>query len=213
MFISYAIKLFLIHFVSYIAYMFAVIFLTLAVFFVTFGTLKIQYLFFLYLLLLCFINYYVRFRLFFKTQLRMNVMFLDFLDGGQPGQELPQLPLKVGEYIRDAKEAIGKVKPGLISRKLIMATAGIKIYQEDKGNDIILSPVWNWILIQWGVFILFLIPFGLVSLLFTMDKSISLTLKYLIYLMGFLFTYFLNLSVVEPFIYLLVQKKFAEHNT
>ncbi|MCK4835386.1 MAG: hypothetical protein KAT17_02050 [Candidatus Aminicenantes bacterium] len=55
------------------------------------------------------------------------------------------------------------------------------------------------------IFLMLLIPFVMISVLFTIGLQIEL--KFIFVLLGFCFVYFLNAAIFEPIFYLLVQRK------
>jgi hypothetical protein len=221
-FISYALRPFFINFLANLVYFFLVTAVTIAAFFLFFHTLRKPIFFWLYLGVLIVVNYKGRSLLFFKQQLRMNVMFLYFLDmdvGMDAGRDFLRVKLPgAGDLAGIVKKAKGELKKAgvrVILNKLLLAVSGVRIKNE-KGSagreidvNVRLSFIYKYVLLQFVVFFILMIPFGVISFFFTMGMGVTVAgpVKYLIYLLGFFFVYFLNAVIVEPVVCLLVQRK------
>jgi hypothetical protein len=221
-FISYALRLFFINFLATLVYFFLVTAITITAFFLFFHTLRKPIFFWLYLVVLIVVNYKSRNFIFFKLQLRMNVMFLYFLDievGMNTGKNFLQVKLPgagdLADIVKKVKGELKKAGVNIILHKLLLAASAVHL-KNDKGNvsrkmdvNVRLSFVYKYILLQFFVFFILMIPFGAISFFFTMGMGVTVAdpVKYLIYLLGFFFVYFLNAAIVEPIVCLLVQRK------
>ena len=58
------------------------------------------------------------------------------------------------------------------------------------------------------LFVVLLIPFGALSFLFTL--RFEFPIQFLVFFLGFVFTYFINSAIVDPIFYLIIQKRVCE---
>jgi len=63
---------------------------------------------------------------------------------------------------------------------------------------------------EFFVFIAILVPFAIVSFLFSSGFEVKGSVNFLIFTLGFIFVYFLETSLIKPIFYLLIQKKLYE---
>jgi hypothetical protein len=150
----------------------------------------------------------------------MNVMFLYFLDMDVgAGKDFLQVKLPgAGDLANIVKKARGELRKAgvkVILNKLLLAVSGVRLKNE-KGSvsreidvNVRLSFIYKYVLLQFFIFFILMIPFGAISFFFTMGMGVTLAgpVRYLIYLLGFLFVYFLNAVIVEPIVCLLVQRR------
>ncbi len=210
-FISFSFSRFFLNFVSHLSYLVLALFLTLVVYFTGFKSFGNHYLFVGYMVLLVVLNYFIRKFLFFRHQLILNLFYVRFLGnrGVLPNTEVP-CDLRV--TLKQVSQSLKEMGYRFRSHKLLAAltaevTAGNTMrspLELKKGKKLILA----YFFLQCLVVLLVWLPFALISFLFTM--GLSSHLKFLIYLLSFFFVYFLNATIIDPMVALLVQKRITE---
>lgn len=220
MFIGYSFQRFFIHVLYHFAYLFLVTAVTIAVFFLSYSTFENHYFFMVYLFILLVLNYKAGNFLYYKSQLRLNLGYIDFLqlaeDKKQDYLQMNiQLPANPGGKIKTVKENLKKGGAGFIPGKLLLAIAAIQIKNEGTITETKVPGSREYtvkiLFFQFCAFFILLIPFGLISFFFTMGQAAGV--KYLVYLLGFFFVYFLNAAILEPIACLMIQKKIYEAAT
>lgn len=208
-FIGFSFRKFLANFLFALVYFFSVIFLTVFVFLFSVRTFDNYYLFIAYLVLLIIVHVQMKRTFFLKRQLYLNVGFVDFLQEENKvvseASAAPGLSLKT---LKDIKTELKKEGSGLISKELLAAIAALRVKHEglsfagEKLNKLKKTTL-KYICINIIFFIIVLVPFALISFLFT--RGFVPGVQLLVYLVGFLFVCFLNAAVFEPVIYLIIQ--------
>jgi len=218
-FIGFSFQRFFIHLIANFAYLLLVITITIVVFLLSYNAFKNHYFFIFYLFALLALNYIVRHLLFFKNQLRLNLGFIHFLDlDNDKKQDYLRvkivLPANASQRIKTAKEHLKKGGVRFISKKLLLAVAAMQIKNGGVEGDGFISKkrlkrsrklVIKVLFFQLFAFFVLLVPFALISFFFTMGQAVSV--KYIIYLLGFFFVYFLNAAIAEPIAGLMIQEK------
>ena len=214
MFIGFAMGRFFSNLVSYFGLLFVVVAASVAVFLIGYRNFHNHYLFLGFLLLLLIVNLKLRRLLFFKNQVPMNIMFLRFLSDREKvtaqnlGQELPADISALLIQGREYNKTHGK-RP--LPGKLLAALAALSHTREGRAlpEQWALHQAWRlclgYLLLQWGIFLLILLPFVLITFLFS--SYMTGPSQILIYVLGVYFVYFLNAGIIDPILSLLMQKR------
>ena len=208
-FLSVSFRRFFLNFLLYSGYFFVVVVLTAFVFFFSFRTFGNYTLFIIVLAVLVVMHFIVRKRLFLKRQLRLNLMFVEFL-GKKDRQDFS--PVEAGKFllkkVKEVKSGLKEEGAGFIPDKLLLALTALRTGGEDRSFTIgelkkLKAATLKYIFMDALIFLIVLIPFALISFFFT--KGFVVSIQLLIYLLGFLFVYFLNSAVFDPILYLIIQ--------
>lgn len=208
-FIGFSFRKFFANFLFALVYFFPIIFLTVFVFFFSVRTFGNYDLFIAYLALLIIVHVQMKRTFFLKRQLHLNAWFVDFLQEGNtvvPGASTaPGLSLK---KLKDIKTELKKEGAGFVSSELLAAIAALRLAHDGASFDgetlyKLKKITFKYICIHLLIFIGVLVPFTLISFLFT--RGFMPGVQLLIYLVGFLFACFLDAAVFDPVIYLIVQ--------
>ncbi|MFC2155886.1 hypothetical protein ACFLRB_05305 [Acidobacteriota bacterium] len=208
-FLSVSFHRFFLNFLLYSGYFFMVVVLTAFAFFFSLRTFGNYTLFIAVMAVLIVIHFLVKQRLFRKRQLRLNLLFVEFLKNKGRQDITPVEPKEFSlKKVKKMKSGLKKEGAGFISNKLLLALTAL---QTGGGDDTwakrklrkLKTVTLKYIFIDVMVFLIILIPFALISFLFT--KGLGVGIQLLIYLLGFLFVYFLNSAVFDPIVYLIIQ--------
>ncbi len=210
-FLSFSFRRFFLNFLLYSGYFFAIVALTVFVFFFSYRTFGNYYLFLVVLAVLVVIHFLVKQGLFLKRQLALNIMFVEFLKNKGKKVFTPvetkELSLK---KVKEMKPGLKKEGAGFIPNKLLLALRALQSGGEDgsfSSGELkkLKAETLKYIFINAIIFLIVLIPFMLISFFFT--RGFMAGIQLLIYLLGFSFVYFLNSAVFEPIIYLIIQAR------
>ncbi|MCP5046658.1 MAG: hypothetical protein GY940_05775 [bacterium] len=203
---------------SHLLYFFAVMAITIPVFFIGYRSFHSHSFFIGYLAVLVLLNFKIRNWLFFKHQLRLNARYVHFLAHKesflQGGMTLLEVPRNNSQTVKQVRETAKKEGAGFLPNKLLAALTAIQIAgeaKEEPGKRMIgtgKSIAIKYLFLQLGTTLLLWTPFALISFLSSMNFSPVMQL--FIHLLGFIFVYFLNTIILDPIISLLVQKKVKE---
>jgi hypothetical protein len=120
-------------------------------------------------------------------------------------------PVEIRSGLKGTRAVFREKGARIYSKKLLWSVASLRqsvchdfVPDHDMGKRM-KRVAWKYFIIKILFFLMLLIPFILISILFTMGLRVEL--KFLIVLLGFGFVYFLNAAISEPLFYLLVQQK------
>ncbi|MCP4156971.1 MAG: hypothetical protein GY757_55175 [bacterium] len=219
MFISFKMQPFFVQMAANFLYFFLVLAITVPVFFFTYEEPR---LFGIYLTAIIVPVWLIRRVLFFKRQLILNIEFLRFLERFNEKENIiepdennsgkTKLPKNVKGILKGVKEELKKSGVRRISQKLASVytcalicgqdlppeTSRLESVNNVRSKSVTLS------LMEGVIFLMLLIPFGGISLLFTL--GVSWAIKLLIFIVGFIFAWFLHSAIVLPIGFLVLQK-------
>lgn len=221
-FIGYAFSQFLRHSLYYTVYFLLVLTVTISLYFLNYRFFDHFYPFIVYLVILILVNFWLKKSLFLKSQLQLNLLFIHYLENkGDLGRENLVGFLKKRSRInrKTVKESLKSGRLEFLSDKLRLAAAAFHLgitgdqaeavgFPDDDRLNRLENLTLKYMLIESIIFLLLLIPFALISFLFT--RGFAFRIQFLVYLLGVLFTYFLHTTIFDPLFYLILQKKFCE---
>lgn len=213
MFIGFAMGKFFTNLVLYAGLLLVAVILTTAVFLIGIRNFHSNYMFAAFLAVLAIAVLFLRRLLVLKNQTVMNMMFIRFLSDREDVtaqtliEELPDIRQPLRQAHEFAKE--NNIRP--VPAKLQAALAAIFALSKEKemSNGQRFAQVrrltLGYLLLQLGIFLLILLPFILITFLFSgyMTGPSSL----LIYVLGVYFVYFLNAAIIDPILSLILQKR------
>ena len=207
-FVGFSFRRFFFNFLYYMIYFFVVLFATVFLFFYFVRTLESYYLFAGYMVLLVIVNSQIEKYLFSKRQLALNLILCDFLENKEKKDFVPRAPGSLSRrQLKEIKARLKEKGVGFVPDKLLLAAAALL----EKWGESFLSgeklrtlkqAAWRYLMIEFGIFLIILVPFMLISVLFT--AGFGANIRVLICVMGFLFAYFLNAVIIDPIISLLI---------
>ena len=226
LFLSYSMGPFLLYLFLNLFYFLVIIGVTVPVFFIGY-TSGNYWLFGVYLVVVIVLSVLIRRLIFFKRRLGLNAYFFRFLDrlessGDDPGKLKKAMEGKVGipynlkKILEQEKEDIQESGMKWVPGKLLLVFGAAhiggydfpeKIYDRGPLEDLkqqALRLAW----LEAALFLFLLIPFVLISFLFTVGMESAV--KDLIYTLGFFFAWFLHSSLVVPISSLILQKRMLE---
>jgi len=211
-FLSFSYKRFLIGFFYYSIYFFAVIISTLLIFFINYRYLNNNMLFIVFLFVLIIGDYFLERYLFLKNKYDLNMAFFNYLNKNKKKDFSDTVVNKDWRIeLKKTKQGLKDQNIKIYSRKMLYAISVIK----SKNNDVLffdeikksMGLVWKYFFYEFFVFIVILIPFAIISFLFSSGFVIKGSVNFLIFTLGFIFVYFLETSLIKPIFYLIIQKK------
>ncbi len=237
MFISFSLRPFLVYFGFHLFYFFGIITLTIPLFFIGFRVTEGPLFFWVYLGLLVPVGFFLERRLFYTRRLHLGILFVRFLDGLRVGAteeaggndaeaatvNEPPLPKNAFLITSGLKKRLKEKGVGRIAGKLACALTAFSQWGEEgeeggKEETILgfsgsvmgqLKRVCMWLSVrEFLLFLLILLPFGLVSWLFT--SGLGAAVQVLVFALGGIFGWFLYTALVAPIIGLILQKKVFE---
>jgi hypothetical protein len=162
-----------------------------------------------YMVILAIAHLQMKRKFFLKRQLKLNLLFVDFLMKEDKADlkttDTGDLLLK---KMAETKAELKQMGSRFIFKKLLLTTIASRIRNEsvsfssEKLNKL-KRTTFGYILINVIIFLILLVPFTLISFLFT--RGFVPSIQFLIYLVGFLFVCFLNSAVFEPILFLIIQ--------
>jgi len=210
MFLSFSYKRFLIDFFYYSIYFFAVIISTLLIFFINYRYLNSHILFILFLFVLIIGDYFLEKYIFFKNKYNLNILFFNYLN-----KERGFSGIVVNKdwriELEKTKQELKDQNIKIYSRKILCAISVIKstnnnvLFFEEIKNS--MGLIREYFFYEFFIFIAILLPFAVISFLFSSGFEIQGSVKFLIFTLGFIFVYFLETSLIKPIFYLIIQKK------
>lgn len=213
MFLSFSYKKFLIDFFYYSIYFFAVIISTLLIFFINYRYLNNNMLFIVFLFVLIIGDYFLDKYIFSKNKYNLNISFFNYLNkekgfSGIVANKDWRVELK------KTKQELKDQNIKIYSRKILCAISVIK----SKNNNVLffeeiknsMGLIRKYFFYEFFVFIAILIPFAIISFLFSYGFVIKGSVNFLIFTLCFIFVYFLETSLIKPIFYLIIQKKLYE---
>lgn len=226
LFLSYSMGPFLLYLFLNLFYFLVFIGITVPVFFISY-TSENHWLFGVYLVVVIVLSVLIRRVVFFKRRLGLNAHFFRFLDclkssGGDPGklkkamQGKVSIPYNLKKILEQEKEDIQESGMKWVPGKLLLVFGAAhiggydfpeEIYDREPLEDLkrqALRLAW----MEVALFLFLLIPFVLLSFLFTVGMESAV--KELIYTLGFFFAWFLHSSLVIPISSLILQKRMLE---
>lgn len=208
-FISLSLRSYFTDFLVYAAYFFPVIFLTVFMYFISLRASGRYYIFIIYLLILAVIHFLVKRAFFLKRQFKRNAMFVDFLENQDKKDFTPAetSSLPAGK-LKAVKADLKKTGVGFIPHKLLLAAAALQGKKKTApfaaGQlEKLIHKSLKYMFYEAIVFLVVLIPFMLISFLFS--RGFTASIKLLTYTLGFLFVYFLDAAIFAPIFYLIIQ--------
>jgi L-cystine uptake protein TcyP (sodium:dicarboxylate symporter family) len=222
LFFSYSIGPFLLYLMFNLFYFLLIIAITIAAFFFSYTSNNHQ-VFVVYLVGIILLSLLIRRTIFLKWDLGLNIHFIRFLarlegsesqiEGAGSDSSRVHLPQNPGETLKKIKENLKKSNIHRLSFRLLTALAALHINgqelpKESSHPDSILRLkryALRLTLMEVLAFLLLLIPFGLISFLFTI--GVESAVKVLIYVLGFFFAWFLQSAIVLPISGLILQKR------
>lgn len=185
---------------------------TIAVFFIVYSSGN-YFLFPVYLGAVVLMGFFVRRRLFLKWNLGFNIHFIHFLSEVEVVLGKLEFPRKPGSVLREIRLDLKREGFGRVSRRLVVVLAALHLAGKGLQPGVgvvrgLVSEVWRLMLIDGMVFSFLLIPFGLISFVFTMGMESAV--RELIYAVGFFFAWFLHSGIVQPVTGLILQKRALE---
>jgi len=225
LFFSFSMGPFLLHLMFNLFYFLLIIAITIAAFFISYTSNNHQ-VFVAYLVVIILLSFLIRRTIFLKWDLGLNIHFIRFLhrlegheseieEAGSDSTRV-NLPQNPGETLKKIKENLKKSGIYRIPFKLLTALAapyinGQELFKESSHPDSILRLkryALRLTLMEALAFLLLLIPFGLISFLFTI--GVESAVKVLIYVLGFFFAWFLHSAIVLPISGLILQKRIVK---
>ena len=180
-----------------------------------------------YLVGIILLSFLIRRTVFLKWDLGLNIHFIRFLtrlegsedqiEGSGSDSTKVSLPQNPREKLKKIRENLKKSGINRLPFKLLIALAAPHINGQEplpKESSLLESihqlkrHALRLTLMEALAFLLLLIPFGLISFLFTI--SVERAVKVLIYVVGFVFALFLHSAVVLPITGLILQKQAVE---
>lgn len=219
LFFSFSMGSFLVYLLANLLYFFAVIAVTIMVFVLGYIS-HVRWLFPVCFAALVVLVFWGLRTVFFKRRLGLNLDFARFLvrlgdSGGVAENMAPaktELPQNVGKIVKEIKVNLKQGGIKCIPVKLSIALAAARICGQEPPSGVEQLRRWRGdsarlSLLEGLAFVVLFIPFGLVSLLFTLGMDNTIT--QLIYGMGFFFAWFLHASIVMPIAGLILQRKMS----
>jgi hypothetical protein len=126
--------------------------------------------------------------------------------------------LIIGDYFLERYLFLQELKDQNIkiySRKILCAISVIKrennalSFKEIKNS---MGLIWKYLFYELFIFIVILLPFAIISFLFSSGFVIKGSVNFLIFTLCFIFVYFLETSLIKPIFYLIIQKKLYEQH-
>jgi hypothetical protein len=211
-FISFSFKRFFINLASWLGYLFIVVTLTTAVFFIGYKSFKSHYFFYGYLVVLVLVTLKLRSFLFYRHQLPLNVHYVRFLadrdayirEGAAAG-----VPPGLRQIAGELRKTIKKKGIRFMSKKIVAALTALQAegneeFSPENMGKLRYTAV-TLFMLRLAILLMMWLPFALLSFLFTSQSSASV--QFLIYLLGLFFVWFLDAAFLDPIIALLVQKR------
>ncbi len=225
LFFSYSMGPFLLHLMFNLFYFLLIIAITIVVFLFSYTSNNHQ-VFVVYFVGIIFLSLLIRRTIFLKWHLGLNIHFLRFLtrlegskgqmEGAGSDSTRVSLPQNPREKLKKIKENLKKSGINRLPFKLLIALAAPHINGPELPKKSFVPDSIHRLkrhalrltLIEALAFLLLLIPFGLISFLFTIGMGSAI--KVLIYVLGFFFALFLHSAIVLPITGLILQKRTIE---
>ncbi len=212
MFLSFSYKRFLIGFFYYSIYFFAVIISTLLIFFINYRYLNNNMLFIVFLFVLIIGDYFLERYLFLKNKYDLNIAFFNYLNKKKDFSDtVVNKDWRI--ELKKTKQELKDQNIKIYSRKILCAISVIRRennvfpFKEIKNS---MGLIWKYFFYELFIFIVILLPFAIISFLFSSGFVIKGSVNFLIFTLGFIFVYFLETSLIKPVFYLIIQKKLYE---
>ena len=225
LFFSYSMGPFLLHLMFNLFYFLLIIAITIAVFFISY-TSNNHPVFVVYLAGIIFLSLLIRRTIFLKWDLGLKIHFIRFLARLESSESQTEkagsdstrvnLPRNPGETLKKIKVNLKKRGIHRLPFKLLTALAAPHINGQElskksshPGSILRLKRyALRLTLMEVLAFLLLLIPFGLISFLFTI--GVESAVKSLIYVLGFFFAWFLHSAILLPISGLILQRRIVE---
>jgi len=225
LFFSYSMGPFLLHLMLNLFYFLLIIAITIVAFFFSY-TSNNHPVFVIYFVGIILLNLLIRRTIFLKWHLGLNIHFIRFLtrleasegqiEGIGSDSTKVNLPQNPREKLKRIKENLKKRGINRLHFKLLTALAAPYINEQELPKESSLPDSIHRLkrhalrltLMEALAFLLLLIPFGLISFLFTI--SVGSAVKVLIYVLGFFFAWFLHSAIVLPISALILQKQIVK---
>lgn len=157
------------------------------------------------------ISFFIRGRLLLKWNLGLNIHFVDFLSNADNmASSGLKFPGKVRSVLREIRTNLKEEGFGLVSGRLAVVLAALRLSGKTSlpgVNEIrgLISEDRKLLWIDGLFFSFLLIPFGLISFVFTIGMESAV--QELIYVVGFFFAWFLHSGIVRPITFLILQAR------
>jgi lipopolysaccharide export LptBFGC system permease protein LptF len=136
-------------------------------------------------------------------------MFIDFLEKQDKNDFTPAKTssLPAGK-LKAVKTELKKTGAGFIPSKLLLAAAALQVEKKTTplaGKELkkLIQKSLKYMFYEAIIFLVVLIPFMLISFLFS--RGFTASIKLLTYLLGFMFVYFLDTAIFAPTFNLIIQ--------
>jgi hypothetical protein len=166
------------------------------------------HLFPLFLVVVVIISFFIRGRLLLNWNLGLNIRFVDFLSGEDTAGKGMKYPRKVRSTLKEIKTNLKEEGFGLISGRLKTVLAAVRLsgmgsIPDAEGIRALVSYDRRLLWIDGLFFTFLLLPFGLISFVFTIGMESAV--QELIFVVGFFFAWFLQSAIVRPITCLILQ--------
>jgi hypothetical protein len=211
-FLSFSYKRFLMSFFYYSIYFFAVIILTLLIFFINYRYSNNNMFFIVFLFVLIIGDYFLERYLFLKNKYDLNMAFFNYLNKKKDFSDIV-VNKDWRIELKKTKQELKDQNIKIYSRKILCAISVIKrennalSFKEIKNS---MGLIWKYFFYELFIFIVILLPFAIISFIFSFGFVIKGPVNFLIFTLGFIFVYFLEASLIKPIFYLIIQKKLYE---
>jgi len=216
-------KVFLKNLLWFFLFFFIVIGLTIVMFFLNYRFIKSNLFIGFFILLLIFLNYYLKRTFYLKNQMIFNILFFEYLKNpsknalsGESGKQYQD------DYFSDNKkkffarvsQILKESGSRFMTRKMFLALATLHLVNNKSLtlNRVLLNKIRfimrKQVMIEISIIGLLALPFALISVL--LSWGLWSGLKLLIFLLAFIFVYYIYTSIFEPTVFLIVQKKVYE---
>lgn len=207
-FLSFFYKRFLIGFFYYSIYFVAVIISTLLIFFINYRYSNNNMFFIVFLFVLIIGDYFLERYLFLKNKYDLNMAFFNYLNKKKDFSDTVNKDWRI--ELKKTKQELKDQNIKIYSRKILCAISVIKrennalSFKEIKNS---MGLIWKYLFYELFIFIVILLPFAIISFLFSSGFVIKGSVNFLIFTLCFIFVYFLETSLIKPIFYLIIQKK------
>lgn len=207
-FLSFFYKRFLIGFFYYSIYFVAVIISTLLIFFINYRYSNNNMFFIVFLFVLIIGDYFLERYLFLKNKYDLNMAFFNYLNKKKDFSDTVNKNWRI--ELKKTKQELKDQNIKIYSRKILCAISVIKrennalSFKEIKNS---MGLIWKYLFYELFIFIVILLPFAIISFLFSSGFVIKGSVNFLIFTLCFIFVYFLETSLIKPIFYLIIQKK------
>lgn len=212
-FLSFFYKRFLIGFFYYSIYFVAVIISTLLIFFINYRYSNNNMFFIVFLFVLIIGDYFLERYLFLKNKYDLNMAFFNYLNKKKDFSDTVNKDWRI--ELKKTKQELKDQNIKIYSRKILCAISVIKrennalSFKEIKNS---MGLIWKYLFYELFIFIVILLPFAIISFLFSSGFVIKGSVNFLIFTLCFIFVYFLETSLIKPIFYLIIQKKLYEQH-